>query len=106
MTPEFIEQLQQHAWKGNVRELKNIMERAVILADGPQLTIENLPLDLQHHSPLTTHHSLSAFSLASMEKLHIQRVLNHVQGNKTEAARLLDIGLTTLYRKIAEYGIA
>jgi two-component system NtrC family response regulator len=105
MSPAFLEQLQQHAWKGNVRELKNIMERAVILADGPELTIENLPLDLQHHSPLTADNSLSAFSLASMEKLHIQRVLNHTKGNKTEAARLLDIGLTTLYRKIEEYRI-
>ena len=105
MSPEFIEQLQQHPWKGNVRELKNIMERAVILADGPQLTIDNLPLELQHHSPLTADHTLSAFSLASMEKLHIQRVLNHTKGNKTEAARLLDIGLTTLYRKIEEYGL-
>lgn len=105
MSPEFLEQLEQHSWKGNVRELKNIMERAVIMADGPQLTISNLPLELQHHSPLTTNNSLSAFSLASMEKLHIQRVLNHTKGNKTEAARLLDIGLTTLYRKIEEYGL-
>ena len=47
--------------------------------------------------------ALSAFELSSMEKLHIQRVLNHTHGNKMAAARLLNIGLTTLYRKIEEY---
>ena len=103
MDKEFLSHLLQHNWKGNIRELKNVMERAVILADGPQLTLLNLPLELQ-----TTHdHSqtLSAFDLASVEKLHIQRVLNHTKGNKTETARLLNIGLTTLYRKIEEYQI-
>jgi DNA-binding NtrC family response regulator len=79
------------------------MERAVILAGGPELTIDCLPLELQ----TTTYkpQALSAFDLASVEKLHIQRVLNHTKGNKTEAARLLNIGLTTLYRKIEEYGL-
>ena len=44
-----------------------------------------------------------SFELAEMEKRHIQKVLAHTQGNKTEAARLLGIGLTTLYRKLEEY---
>ncbi len=103
MSREFIERLQQHEWKGNIRELKNIMERAVILANGPELGIDSLPLELQvaSYKPQT----LSAFDLASVEKLHIQRVLNHTKGNKTEAAKLLNIGLTTLYRKIEEYGL-
>ena len=48
---------------------------------------------------------LPAFDLASVEKLHIQRVLNHTKGNKVEAARLLNIGLTTVYRKMEEYGL-
>ena len=47
MSKEFVEHLQQHDWKGNIRELKNIIERAVILASSPELTLENLPLDLQ-----------------------------------------------------------
>jgi len=102
MSKEFLDHLQQHTWKGNIRELKNIMERAVILANDSRLTVDNLPLELQvmnHQSQGT----LSAFDLASVEKLHIQRVLNHTKGNKTEAAKLLNIGLTTLYRKIEEY---
>jgi DNA-binding NtrC family response regulator len=104
MSKEFVEHLQNHEWKGNIRELKNVMERAVILATGSQLTVESLPLELQTNGD-RSHATLSAFDLASVEKLHIQRVLNHTKGNKTEAAKLLNIGLTTLYRKIDEYGL-
>jgi two-component system NtrC family response regulator len=105
ISKEFLEHLQQHDWKGNIRELKNIIERAVILADGPMLTVDNLPTELQVIG-LKMSGPLSAFDLASVEKLHIQRVLNHTRGNKTEAARLLNIGLTTLYRKIEEYKLS
>ncbi|HEY4064107.1 MAG TPA: sigma-54 dependent transcriptional regulator [Puia sp.] len=105
MSKEFLEHLQQHEWKGNIRELKNIIERAAILSDGPELTVDNLPTELQVTAFRTTG-PLSAFDLASVEKLHIQRVLNHTRGNKTEAARLLNIGLTTLYRKIEEYKLS
>ncbi|MFT3934763.1 MAG: sigma-54 dependent transcriptional regulator [Chitinophagaceae bacterium] len=102
MDTAFIERLQQHQWKGNIRELKNIMERAVILATGNELTVENLPIEMQWQSAPNSP-VLSAFDLASVEKLHILRVLHHTNGNKTETARLLNIGLTTLYRKIEEY---
>ena len=74
----------------------------MILADGHELALDNLPTELQLTGP-KPNGPLSAFDLASVEKLHIQRVLNHTRGNKTEAARLLNIGLTTLYRKIEEY---
>jgi two-component system NtrC family response regulator len=102
ISKEFLERLQLHDWKGNIRELKNVIERSVILANSNELTIDSLPLDIQTNS---TSHMLSAFDLASVEKLHIQRVLNHTKGNKTETAKLLNIGLTTLYRKIEEYGL-
>jgi two-component system NtrC family response regulator len=105
MSPEFLQHLQQHEWKGNIRELKNIIERAVILTDTPQLTVDNLPAEFQVTS-FSSNGPLSAFDLASVEKLHIQRVLNHTKGNKTEAAHLLNIGLTTLYRKIEEYRLS
>ena len=105
MSNEFLEHLQQHNWKGNIRELKNVIERAVILANGTELTIENLPLDLQV-SAFNPQKNLSPFDLANVEKLHIQKVLIHTKGNKTEAAKLLNIGLTTLYRKIEEFGLS
>ena len=101
--PAVIKLLQQHSWRGNIRELKNIIERSCILTDGSVLTVSSLPVDLQ--TATEKNHTLSAFELASVEKLHIQRVLNHTRGNKTEAAKLLNIGLTTLYRKIDEYGL-
>jgi len=96
----FRRRLERYAWPGNIRELKNIIERAVILADGHELTLDCLPYDMQ---PDADHQALSAFSMASAEKLHIQKVLNHTGGNKAEAARLLEIGIATLYRKIEQY---
>jgi DNA-binding NtrC family response regulator len=105
MSDEFLEHLQQHSWKGNIRELKNIIERSVILAEGEELKLIDLPFELQSNQLKNTDKTISAFDLASIEKLHIQRVLIHTKGNKTETARLLNIGLTTLYRKIEEYGI-
>jgi two-component system, NtrC family, response regulator len=101
MSKVFLELLQHHEWKGNIRELKNVMERAVILATGSHLTVDSLPLEIQttEFKPQT----YSAFNLTSIEKMHIQRVLKHTRGNKVEAAKLLNIGLTTLYRKIEEY---
>ena len=106
-TPEFLRRLETQPWKGNIRELRNIIERAVILSDGPRLDTPDLPLDLQLNAapPAAPGEPLSAFSLAAAERLHLQKVLHHTGGNKTEAARLLGIGLTTLYRKIEEYGI-
>jgi two-component system, NtrC family, response regulator len=104
MDKEFISRLTEHEWKGNIRELKNVIERAVILANNSELTASNLPLDFQ--ALQQKGRTLSAFELASMEKLHIQRVLNHTKGNKMAAAKLLNIGLTTLYRKIEEYQLA
>ncbi|MDP9041350.1 MAG: sigma-54 dependent transcriptional regulator [Bacteroidota bacterium] len=101
MNSKFIDRLLDHEWKGNIRELKNIIERAVILSNTSELTPANLPIDFHITSNKT--HGLSAFELASMEKLHIQRVLNYTKGNKMAAAKLLNIGLTTLYRKIEEY---
>ncbi|HVW59422.1 MAG TPA: sigma-54 dependent transcriptional regulator [Puia sp.] len=105
MSKDFLALLQQHEWKGNIRELKNVIERATIISDGAELTMNDLPAELRHITPRSTG-PLSAFDMASMEKLHIQRVLNYTKGNKTETARLLNIGLTTLYRKIEEYHIS
>jgi two-component system, NtrC family, response regulator len=102
MSKEFIGRLQQQEWKGNIRELKNLIERAVILADGPELKAEHLPLDIQQ----SLSNSSSSFNLTDIERSHIQKVLNYTKGNKTKAAELLGIGLTTLYRKLEDYKIS
>ncbi|MGQ3014041.1 MAG: sigma-54-dependent transcriptional regulator [Flavobacteriales bacterium] len=101
---DYLLALQQHAWPGNIRELKNVIERSVILENGPELSPETLPFDF-YTAAASPAGELSAFSMAAAEKLHIQKVLNYTGGNKAEAARLLQIGISTLYRKIDEYGI-
>ena len=102
---EYYELLKQHQWKGNIRELKNIVERSVILCDH-DLQAEHLPIELQNSNATKQKgKTLSAFELASAEKLHIQKVMNYANGNKTKTAELLGIALTTLYRKLAEYSI-
>lgn len=100
MTDEFLTLLKRHQWKGNIRELKNVMERAVILAND-QLTADILPPQFNNQTAT----DINALDLQSIEKQHIIKVLAHTNGNKTETARLLCIGLTTLYRKIDEYGL-
>lgn len=105
VSPDFYEALKQHQWKGNIRELKNVIERCIILCDN-ELTVEHLPIELQKADNASTKgKTLSAFELASAEKLHIQKVLNYTNGNKTKTAELLGIALTTLYRKISEFGL-
>lgn len=104
ISASFMEKLETYNWPGNIRELKNVIERAVILCDGNELDETLLPYEIQHTQAGKTH-TLSAFDLSSVEKLHIQRVLNHVHGNRAEAARLLNIGVATLYRKLKEYGL-
>lgn len=99
---DFLDTLKKHDWKGNIRELKNIIERALIVSSGEELTVADLPLEFAANKKNNT---LSAFDLASVEKLHIQRVLNHTKNNKSETARLLNIGLSTLYRKMDEYSL-
>ncbi|RNL54293.1 sigma-54-dependent transcriptional regulator [Pedobacter jejuensis] len=97
---KIIALLSGHNWKGNIRELKNIIERLVILSDGETLNTSALPPEFYEFSPLE-----NDYNLQQIEKQHIQKVLVHTKGNKTETSRLLGIGLTTLYRKIEEYQI-
>lgn len=98
--PGFIKALQLYTWRGNIRELKNLMERAVILSDDGVITKDILPPEIKESA---TGLQSNQFELQAAEKIHIARVLAHTNGNKAEAAKLLNIGLTTLYRKMEEY---
>lgn len=104
MAPEFQAALVNNKWKGNIRELKNVIERAVILASNDTLTTDCLPFDFLYSED--GGQGPSSFALTELEKLHIKKVLAFTNGNKTRTAELLGIGVTTLYRKIEEYGIA
>jgi two-component system NtrC family response regulator len=82
----------------NADKMRDLLDRIVTLQDYQVIEMAN------EDTPLVP--SLTAFDLASVEKMHIQRVLAFTHGNKAEAAKLLNIGLTTVYRKIAEYGLS
>ena len=101
LEPAFTDALLKYTWKGNIRELRNAMERSVILASGGVLKLSDLPLEIQ----MAQGNTLDSMELAAAERSHICKVLAYTGGNKTESARLMKIGLTTLYRKIEEYGI-
>jgi len=97
--PEFMDHLRSLPYPGNVRELRNLIERAVILASGVELTPNLLPARSNYKD------SEIKQDLNSVERDHIIRILRHTGGNKTQAAEILNIGLATLYRKIQKYGI-
>lgn len=101
MDQQFIDFLTNHQWKGNIRELKNTIERAVILVSGNTIGADVLPYEFHQDQSRT-----DSMEMTAMERKHIISVLMHARGNKTETARLLGIGLTTLYRKMEEYQIS
>ena len=99
--------LMSHPWPGNVRQLRNVIENMVVLADGDKLTTDDLPDDLVGREgagdqPLT---DLAGISLEEAEKQLIANTLKMVDGNREQAATMLGIGERTLYRKIKDYGL-
>jgi len=91
--------LLDYSWPGNVRELRNVIERGMILAENNLITEQALPRELMDKGG----DSLGVLSLASMERMHIGRVLQFHGGNRSMAAQSLGISRKTLYRKIMEY---
>jgi two-component system NtrC family response regulator len=101
-----IEVFKEYPWKGNIRELRNVIERSLIVCSNNHIELEDLPLEMQKGSlAYNDGKELSDFDMSLMERRHISKVLEYTKGNKAEAARLLKIGIATLYRKIEEYKI-
>jgi len=98
--PDYYKMLEKNDWKGNIRELRNAVERSLILMEDNILDAGSLP----HYSDKAVPES-DSLSIRTLEKIHIQKVLQYTKGNKAEAARLLEIGIATLYRKLEEYGL-
>ena len=99
LTKDAVQALEAYRWKGNIRELRNAMERAAIMAEG-EVKMQDLPSSILQESG-----SVNSFSLAEVEKGHIRKILHYTSNNKTKAAHLLGIGVATLYRKLEEYGL-
>ena len=105
--PKLDERVKRHltaaAWPGNIRELRNALERALILADGKAIAIEHFSLDggAAEGAPGARTES----TLADLERVAIESALASVKGNRREAAERLGIGLRTLYEKLKRYGL-
>src|SRR5579871_2438954 len=104
VTHETMQILCACRWKGNVRELENALQRAVILCEGPLLTPADLPPDLVPVEGEPTAVDDLSEAVRRFEKQHLERILRQTP-EKKEAARRLGMGLSSLYRKIAELGI-
>jgi DNA-binding NtrC family response regulator len=104
LAPRTADQLLRYEWRGNVRELENAMERAVALARGTQVEVEDLPEEVRQafHRPIAT--SGTVRPLDEIEKEYILAALELNGGNQTRTAELLHIGSATLYRKLKSYG--
>ncbi|SMG29980.1 sigma-54-dependent transcriptional regulator [Sphingobacterium psychroaquaticum] len=102
-SPAYLQILQDNPWKGNIRELRNTIERSMIITNGSLLDVDSLPFDMRRRSAEIIDTGGADYAMTTMEREHIQQVLKHTGGNKAEAARLLGIGVATLYRKIDEY---
>jgi len=98
------DQLLRYGWPGNVRELENAMERAVALAGGSRIELEDLPEEIRYTLPRGTVGGVVR-PLDEVEKEYIIAVLALNEGNQTRTAKQLDIGSATLYRKLKSYGL-
>jgi len=98
MSPEALQILQRYDWPGNIRELENVIQRAVIMCD-KTIEIEHLPNSLKYEIDFPEEELLP---LKEIEIRHIQKVLNATQHNKTKAAEILGIDRKTIRQKLSE----
>ncbi len=97
--------LMNYPWKGGIRELENVIERALILCEGEYITKRDLPPNMVREEYLSAVPDRLKDAVAAFEKEHILNILRRTGNNKEEAAKLLDISLSSLYRKMDELGI-
>ena len=103
---ESMELLCQYTWPGNIRELENVIERAVALASGPKIQVGDLPEYISNLSVETyRRHDSELPTLEEQEKNYIKWVLDKCDGNKTKSAKIMGIDRVSLWRKIKRFGI-
>jgi two-component system response regulator AtoC len=104
--PDAMRVLLAHPWPGNVRQLENVLERALLVSDGARIGVDDLPAALRAVAPEKVAGELSIpAQTAALERRLIARALEVAQGNKSQAARLLDISYKALLYKIRDYGL-
>jgi len=105
ISPDALALMRSHHWPGNVREVENVIERALVLGTGPTIGPDDLPERLRDQRP-RCERDLAGRRLADVEREHIMRTLRSVHGNKAAAARVLGLNRKTLYRKLTQHHIA
>ena len=105
ISEEAMRQLIAYDWPGNVRELENAIERAVALGSGPIVQVADLPTSLQYPTSERLPERNELVPLEELERRAILRTLRETAGDKLQAARILGIGKTTLYRKLKQYNL-
>ncbi len=100
--PDFLRALESYAWPGNVRQLRNVIERALVVSAGPILTVDELPPELRpsRPGPAVLEVPIGDCSLVDVEREMICRTIEFAGGNKTRAAEILGISLRTLYNRL------
>jgi len=99
-----LEKLMHYSFPGNVRELQYIIERAIIMAEGPLLTADDLTFS-PIETTLNIENQQDVFQLSTLEKNTIQKVIDKHSGNITKAAKELGLTRTALYRRLSKYDI-
>jgi DNA-binding NtrC family response regulator len=105
ISPQALDILLHYHYPGNVRELENIIQRAVALAEGESIQVRDLPADLRKLA-FTTFEGEDLLSLETMEKQHISKVLDITGNNRKLSSEILGIPLTTLWRRMKKYGLS
>src|SRR5262249_52710266 len=109
VSPEALAALESYSWPGNIRQLENVIQQAVLVSQGPTLLLSHLPASVPkqsppHESPRPREDSL-AESRQEAERLVIQRALANARNCRTEAAHALGISRVTLYKKMKKYNL-
>ncbi|HSK20920.1 MAG TPA: sigma-54 dependent transcriptional regulator [Longimicrobiales bacterium] len=107
--PEAMERLKEHDWPGNIRELRNIIERAVLLAEGDSIRLENLPREFQRTDGRREESDAATFGpdgvdLGTLERMLLREALRRAEGNRSEAGRLLGLSRHQVRNRLAKYG--
>ena len=105
VAPGLIKRLEEYSFPGNVRELRNILERAIVLADSDLLAEDQLPAQLRSRTHIAGDALHEKPTLAELEKTYIAEVLEHTRGKKAKAASILGISRKTLLEKRKRYGL-
>jgi DNA-binding NtrC family response regulator len=107
LSDDALKAMLAYDWPGNVRELENCLERSYAFTSGPTIQVPDLPREIANLAPEPSHTNgngqLKIIPMAELEKQTILRAITDLNGDKLQAARLLGIGKTTLYRKLKDY---